>query len=396
MTARFSSRARWTTEENALERARRDLRERGVDVADLTVSNPTRVGLDVLGTLRGVLDGTAGAPYAPEPLGPVSTRTAIAAHVLAAEGIALDPEAMFLSASTSEAYAWIFKLLCDPGDDVLVPAPSYPLFGWLSALEGVATRTYPLVREERFRVDLAELEASIGPRTRAIVTVNPNNPTGSFVHPDDADAIDRVASAHGIAVVADEVFRTFPLDAPAGRASFARPRAALTFVLDGLSKRCAAPGLKLAFTACFGPTEAVHAALARIEIIADTYLSVATPITLAIGAVLGAEAPIRAAVDARLRRNLAALDRALATRGAALGISRNRVEGGWSVVVEAPRTESDGDRALRALRDHHVLVHPGFFFEMDREGSFVLSLLSDTHRFDVGIDRLIDAIEVGP
>lgn len=393
MTPRFSSRARWDAETNALERARRELQAAGSDVCDLTVSNPTRVGLGALDALSGALDGTGAAPYAPTPLGAPSARSAIAEHVLEDEGIELDPASMFLSASTSEAYAWLFKLLCDPGDEILVPSPSYPLFGWLASLEGVATQSYPLVREEHFRVDLGALEDAIGPRTKAIVVVSPNNPTGSFVHPDDADAIDRIASVRGLAVVADEVFRTFPLEAPKARASFARPREALTFVLDGLSKRCASPGLKLAFTACFGPADAVRSALDRVEIIADTYLSVSTPIGLATGAILAREREIRAAVDARLRANLAELDRALERRGHALGISRLVVEGGWSVVLEAPRTESDTDRAIRALVEHRVLVHPGWFFEMDRDGSFVLSLLCDTARFGLGVERLMDAVE---
>lgn len=393
MTPRFSSRARWDAETNALERARRELQAAGTDVCDLTVSNPTRVGLGELDALSNVLDGTGAAPYAPAPLGAPSARDAIAEHVLADEGITLDPASMFLSASTSEAYGWLFKLLCDPGDEILVPAPSYPLFGWLASLEGVSTRPYPLVREENFRADVDALEDAIGPRTKAIVAVSPNNPTGTFVHPDDARAMDRIASSQRIAVLADEVFRTFPLEAPPRRASFAGDRAALTFVLDGLSKRCASPGLKLAFTSVFGPADAVRAALGRLEIIADTYLSVSTPVGLATPAILARERGIRAAVDARLRANLAELDHALERRGHALGLARLTVEGGWSVVLEAPRTESDSERAIRALVEHRVLVHPGWFFEMDRDGSFVLSLLCDTARFALGLERLMDAVE---
>ncbi|MFO0617165.1 MAG: pyridoxal phosphate-dependent aminotransferase [Polyangiaceae bacterium] len=389
----FSSRTRWELTENALERARRELRASGADTVDLTVTNPTRVGLARLRELRAVLDGLGDASYAPEPLGMSGTREAIARHLLADEDIHADPSAMFLSASTSEAYAWLFKLLCDPGDDVLIPTPSYPLFGWLAGLESVVVRPYSLVREERFRVDLGALERAIGPRTRAIVTVSPNNPTGTFLHPDDARAIDALASAHGLAVIADEVFRTFPLEPASPGRSCAGEREALTFVLDGLSKRCASPGLKLAFTCAFGPAELVRAALARLEVIADTYLSVATPIGLGLPACLSAERSIRAEIDARLRRNLATLDAAMERRGAALGAQRLRVEGGWSVIVEAPRTEPDAERAMRALVRHGVLVHPGWFFDMEREGSLVLSLLPEAERFEAGVERLLDAIE---
>lgn len=400
---RLSSRTAWSLDENALERARRALRDAGTPVCDLTVTNPTRVGIAALGGMRGVLDGLGAAEYAPDALGPRRAREVIARHLLEDEGMVTDPAAMFLSASTSEAYAWLFKLLCDPGDDILVPAPSYPLFGWLAGLESVAVRTYPLVRDERFRVDLDALEQAIGDRTRAIVAVSPNNPTGTFVHPEDGRAIDRLASSRGLAVISDEVFRTFPLeirgpcdDEPSPRTTpprtLAGEREALTFVLDGLSKRCASPGLKLAFTACFGERDAVGAALDRLEVIADTYLSVSTPIGLALPACFAAERAVRTAIDARLRANLASLDEALASRGHALGVSRLRVEGGWSVVLEAPRTEPDADRVLRALVDHHVLVHPGWFFDMDREGSLVLSLLPETSRFGEGVSRLLDAV----
>ncbi len=395
---RLSSRTTWSLEENELERARRSLREAGTEIWDLTATNPTRIGLRELDQLRGVLDGLGAAPYAPDALGALTAREEIARHLLEDEGIAVAPGAIVLSASTSEAYAWLFKLLCDPGDEVLVPTPSYPLFGWLAGLDGVSLRTYPLDRDARFRVDVGALERAIGERTRAIIVVSPNNPTGSFVHPDDAREIDRLAAERGHSVISDEVFRTFPLEVttPQRARTFAGDREALTFVLDGLSKRCASPGLKLAFTSCFGPRDAVRAALDRLEVIADTYLSVSTPIGLALPACFAAERAIRNEIDARLRANLAELDRAIRERGAALGVARLAVEGGWSVVVEAPRTEADAARVLRALVDHRVLVHPGWFFDVDREGSLVLSLLPDTTRFREGVGRLLDAITSTP
>ncbi len=392
---RWSSRASFSLAENRLAALYADARTGTSDVVDLTCSNPTKVGLCAPAELARLVAGHA--DYDPDPLGPIAAREAIAAFARD-RARSLDPARIVLSASTSEAYAWLLKLLCDPGDEVLVPSPSYPLFDYLAALESVSLVRYPLDRNEGFRVDVDAVARLVGPRTRAVVLVAPNNPTGTLVRRDDARALDALAAERGLALVVDEVFADWlhGAPAPAHLPSFAAfdahaPRA-LTFVMGGLSKLACAPQLKLAWTSVHGPEPLAEEAIARLELVADTFLSVNAPVARALPALLAAQPRVAVELRARLSENLASLDAALAARGASLGVRRPRAHGGWTVLVEVPRVH-DEDAWVRLLASQaRVLVQPGWFFDLDDGGTLVVSLLAQPERFARAIERLLDVV----
>lgn len=365
---KLSERTRWHLEDNALSRAAAEARRRG-PILDLTESNPTRAGLAPGSEMLGELSHPRAATYEPLALGHEDAREAICAYYRD-RGATVDRGRIVLSASTSEAYAWLFKLLCDRDDAVLVPQPSYPLFDYLATLEDVRLVPYPLMREENFRIDLQALERSIDERTRAILLVHPNNPTGTLVRPEEADALERIATEHGLALIVDEVFGDY-----AERAfTFAGRGRAVTFVLSGLSKVVAMPQVKLGWIVAEGP--GLDDAFSRLELIADTYLSVGTPIQRALPSILENRAPVQAAIRARVAENLRALDQALV---ATPSVRRLPLDGGWSVVLEVPRTREDWAETL--VRDVGVLVHPGYFFDFEREGVLVISLLPEPTTF---------------
>ncbi len=385
----FSRRTAWDTEPNRLARAIDEARGRGLSWIDLTESNPTRAGLGDP-ALIGLLGHPRGAGYSPKAMGRIEAREAVARYY-AARGIAVDPERVVLSASTSEAYGWLFKLLCERGDEVMVPAPSYPLFDWLAALEDVSLIPYPLVRQEGFRADVGALERALSPRSRAVMMVHPNNPTGSFVRRAEAEAIEALAEERDLALVVDEVFCDYPLEEPLPAdvvPSFAGRDNALGFVLSGLSKVVAMPQLKVGWTVVSGPISLVEEALRRLDVIADTYLSVNTPAELALPELLAAAPAVQAKIRARTRQNLRALDRAIAAMGPDAPVRRLAVMGGWYAIVEVPRTEDDERWVERLLLEDAVLVHPGFFFDMDREGFLVVSLLPEPTAFEEAARRM--------
>lgn len=394
-TPPFSERTAWDLSENplAIEIAR--ARAEGRALVDLTESNPTRAGLSSASQLVALLGHARGATYEPAALGHAAARAAVARYY-EERGLSVSPSRVALSASTSEAYGWLFKLLCERGDEVLVPAPSYPLFSFLAALEDVELASYPLVREEGWRVDLAALEAAIGDETRAIVLVHPNNPTGSFVRRDEARAIEELARRHGLALIADEVFGDFAAPGlPADRLpSFVGPRAALTFVLSGLSKVAALPQLKLGWIAVLGPDAIAEEAMRRLEVIADTYLSVSTPVQLALPEILAERAAIQGAIRARTAENVGALDAAIAAHGGG-AVRRLPADGGWYAILEVPRTRDEDAWALLFVREEGVIAHPGYFFDMDRDGFLVLSLLPDPAAFRGAAERIMRRLAAG-
>lgn len=384
---RFAARTGWDLSDNRLASILAEARAAGRPLIDLTESNPTRCAILDAEPLIARLGDPRGARYEPLPLGHPTARAAVTGYYRE-RGLEVDPERVALTASTSEAYGWLLKLLAERGDDVLVPAPSYPLLEYLACLEDVALTPYPLVREEGWRIDLGALEAAIGERTRAIVLVHPNNPTGSFTRRDEAEALSALAAERGLALIVDEVFGDHLLGPllPDRLPSFAGRASALTFVLSGLSKVMALPQLKLGWIAVSGPPHLAAAAMQRIEVIADTYLSVATPVQLALPEILAARAPVQRAVAARVHGNLAALDAALAQGGAA---RRLPADGGWSAILEVPRLHDEDGWVELLLREEGIIVHPGYFFDMPRDGFLVVSLLPDPDAFAPAASRLV-------
>ena len=380
----FSARTRWNLTANRLAHLLADKRAQGRPLLDLTENNPTRAGLQAPPDLLGVLADPAALVYDPDPRGLAPARAAVAAD-FARRGARVAPERILLAASTSEAYAFLFKLLCDAGDEVLVPRPSYPLFDYLAGLEGAVTRPYPLVFDGEWRTDLAALEAGITPRTRAIVVVSPNNPTGSYVKPDEAGALHAIAARASLALIADEVFADFALVSGAGGAGLAEGGEALSFSLGGLSKSCGLPQLKLAWIALGGPAALRDEALTRLDMIADTYLSVGTPVQRAAPALLARAPELRAPIAARLAANLAVLRGHVAGSAATL----LPVEGGWSAVLRIPATLGEEERVLSLLEREDVLVHPGYFFDFPHEAFLVLSLLPRTADFEEAVSRVV-------
>jgi aspartate/methionine/tyrosine aminotransferase len=393
----FSSRTSWDRTENRLTRAVQQARSAGRAPFDLTESNPTRAGIFDLEQLIAELGHPRGSRYAPEPRGHQDARRAVARYYQE-RGYQVDPERLVLSASTSEAYAWIFSLLADAEDAVLIPRPSYPLFSWIAASQKVRLVTYPLQREAGFRIDIGELRRAIDARTRAIVLVHPNNPTGSFVRRNEADALCALAQEHDLALVVDEVFGDYgfePLAADLLPSFLEIQDAPLTFVLSGLSKVMLLPQCKLGWTVVRGPDALVHEATERLELIADTYLSVATPVQLALPAILERRAAVQGAMHKRLRDNLAALDSAIADLGPSSSVRRLPCAGGWYAVLEIPRIHDEETWVELLIREEDAIVHPGYFFDFDRDGFLVVSLLPEARGFRDAVGRVVRRLARG-
>lgn len=360
---------------NAWTRALAARRERGLTIHDLTLANPTHAGLpyDEV-TLRAALADPRARVYEPDPRGLQSSRQALVDH-----GLAPSIDRVFLTASTSEAYSHLFHLLADPGDEILVPAPSYPLLAHLAHLAGVALQPYTLEYDGRWRFGANDLFDAIGERTRAIVAVSPNNPTGNYLTGPELDAL----TSLGLPLIVDEVFHAYPLDAPDDRPRAFTRGESLVFSLDGASKRAALPGLKIGWIAIAGPEEATREACARLEMMLDAYLSPSSASQHALPAILSMEQPRRAILE-RTRANLSALR--AACDGTAASVPK--VEGGWYAPVRMPATRTDEAWAIDLLEDG-VVVHPGYFYDFaDDEAWLVLSLLTPAEEFALGVDQL--------
>jgi aspartate/methionine/tyrosine aminotransferase len=371
---------------NALARAVAHARAARRPLVDLTLTNPTRAGFEYPAGLLGPLAGDAALVYEPEPFGLASARAAVAGDY-ARRGLSVDPDRIVLTASTSEAYSLLFKLLCRPGGDrVLVPAPSYPLFEHLTRLDGVTAVAYALEYHGRWSVDLASVDAAWTGATRAVLAVSPNNPTGSVLTIDERRAFDARCAARGAALVIDEVFSDFPLSDPTDTTEPPDP-GALTFRLGGLSKSAALPQVKLGWIAVQGPDDLVRPALDALELVCDTYLSVSTPVQAAAPALIASGAALRAQVLARVRRNLGALRHA-ATSYPAVDVLH--ADAGWSAVLRVPSTRPEEALVVGLLEDRGVLVHPGFFFDFPHEAFLVLSLLPEPAVFDAGAFAVLE------
>jgi hypothetical protein len=377
----FSGRSAVEREPNTLARALEAQRLARQPLLDLTVGNPTAAGIPYEAeAILAALANPASLVYEPLALGSFAARSAVCGE-WRRRGFAVAPERVLLTASTSEAYALLFKLLCDPGDEVLVPVPSYPLFEYLARFEGVTAKPYPLSFDGGWYLDLAHVREAIGPRTRALVVVSPNNPTGHFLKSAELDQL----AGLGLPLISDEVFASYPLNAPANAAASAlQAEQALVFVLSGLSKLAGLPQMKLAWTTVGGPAELAEEALSRLEILADAYLSPGAPAQVALPVLLSTRGTTERAIAARLRRNLRALERAL--EGGAADVLP--VEGGWYAVVRLPRIVSEEEWVIGLLRDAQVLVQPGYFFDFPDEAYLVVSLLTPPDAFEQGVARL--------
>ena len=384
---RLSSRLPPSFEPNALSAALVRLQSEGRAILDLTTSNPTRCGFEYPeAEIRVALAQPGVLAYDPDPQGSRSARAAIAAH----HGHGLRPEDLLLTASTSEGYGLLFKLLGDPGDEVLVPSPSYPLFEWLARLEGLAARPVPSYFHERWHLDLGALEASMSSHTRAVVVVNPNNPTGHFISKTEWTELTAFCARHQLALLVDEVFSDYDLEPLEDRLATALldiDPPCPVFLLSGLSKVAALPQLKLGWIAVRGPGAAAH--LEGLAFLADQYLSVSAPVQAAAPTLLALASGIREQVQQRLRANLTTLDGALESHPR---LSRLPVEGGWSVLLRRPAVDADEVCALRLLETVATLVHPGSFFDLPGDGHLVLSLLVEASTFREGLDRILPLV----
>ncbi len=419
----FAARTRWDQSPNRLTEAWNRRLAAGLPAADLTESNPTRCGFSYPeAEIRQALSDPRSLRYEPTPAGLPHARSAVAEHLTRRKASArssaspdvsvdpsvipfpgvipvdpplvassdvgpVDPSSILLTASTSEAYAWLLKLLCERGDNVLVPRPSYPLLDFLAELEDVSLRRYSLRYEGRWRIDLDSLESTIDARTRAVIVVHPNNPTGSLLSRSEADGLRRICAERDLALISDEVFLDYTTVA-AG--SLATDSPCLTFALDGLSKAAGLPQIKIGWIRVAGPPHLTREALARCEIIADTYLSVNTPAQWALPELLRAGAAVRHEIRERTRANRAWLEAREARAPAAWSLLAS--DGGWSAVLRVPAVRSEEEWCLR-LVDDGILLHPGYFFDFETEAFLVTSLLPEEAVFRDAMERAVRTIE---
>ena len=417
----FSERTNWRLTQNRFTQAVEESRARGAKLLDLTASNPTRVGLKYnSAAILDALRSEHALDYDPQAKGLLSARKAVAGYyqgMFSRDGsgvaglaprVAVDPEEIVLTASTSEGYSYVFRLLCNAGDELLVPKPSYPLFEFLADLQDVKLVPYPLIYDHGWQMDFHSMEKAVTARTRGVVLVHPNNPTGSYVKREELVPLNAFCLEHELTLVVDEVFLDYGLSAgtvrqtaelqstgqprtsalmPNMRAlSFVENEAVLTFTLSGLSKISALPQMKVAWIVTSGPKNILKEATARLEVIADTYLSMNAPIQWATATLLDQRGDLQKQLMDRVHANLAELDRQLAGQKSC---ERLQIEGGWYAVLRVPVTRSDEELAIALVHEKSVLVHPGHFYDFESDGYLVLSLIPDAQEFRVGLSRVL-------
>jgi aspartate/methionine/tyrosine aminotransferase len=386
----FSQRTSWKLTPNRFTTAQEELRAAGFELLDLTVSNPTRAGFpyDSDAILASIAQPEA-LDYDPQSKGLLAARQAVAHYYRTDhDAFDLDPDSIFLTTSTSEGYSYIFRLLCDPGDELLVPKPSYPLFEFLADLQDVKLIPYPLLYDHGWQIDFPSLYNAVTHRTRAVVVVHPNNPTGSYASPAEMSSLNAFCREQNLALIVDEVFLDYPHDG-APRGSFALNNDVLTFTLSGLSKVSGLPQMKVAWIVSSGPPADSRPALARLDVIADTYLSMNAPLQFATPALLDQRRNIQPLLLDRVRTNLQELDRHLARHSTC---TRLAVDGGWYAILRVPATQSDEDLAIELLRKVSVLVHPGHFYDFPTDGYLVVSLITPQEVFREGAKRVFEEL----
>lgn len=406
----FSTRLSWAHTDSELSLLHQALAARGSLILDFSSSNPWRTGLSfswlnqypfsadstegiredlsqvedrqgigkVSGSVNPVLDLPGTVEYQPDPKGLRLTRGAISESLMQ-KGAAVHPESLFLCASTSEAYGWVFKLLCEPGDVVLVPRPGYPLFEYLAGLECVRTVSYRLtyLHPQGWHIDFDSIERALtspeANRIRAIVLINPNNPTGSYIQDSERKQLESLSEKYDIPLISDEVFLDFPVEPAQEPRSMAENAKVPTFILDGLSKQAGLPGYKLGWIALAGPSEWIQSASSRLELIADTYLSAGTPVMMAAPGILARRHHFLGFARQRIYENLKILRTILEYPGSPHRVLR--CEGGWTALIHSPALESEESMSRRFLEEESLWVHPGYFFDMERECHAAPSLI---------------------
>ncbi len=381
----FAGRTNWNLKSNRLSEALAQHRASGKPLLDLSASNPTECGFenDRQAILQ-ALSNPGSLSYDPDPKGLLSARRAVADYY-SARAIAVPAEDIILTTSTSEAYSFAFRLLCNPGDELLIPEPSYPLFSFLADIHDVKLVGYPLLYDHGWQIDFHALQQMITARTRGLIVVNPNNPTGHFCKSGEMEKLNEICSTRQIAIIADEVFLDFHFAAAQPR-SFAANTGSLTFTMSGLSKISGLPQMKAAWLIASGPVELKSSALARLELIADTFLSMNAPVQFALPAFLDLRHGFQKQLIARVRKNLAQLDKQLSAQSSC---ARLDMEGGWYAVVRVPAIRSDEDLAIELLTTQGVYVHPGHFYDFPTDGYLIVSLIAPEPDFNEGIKRLL-------
>jgi len=381
----FSNRTAWKLTPNRFTLAHEELVRQGREILDLTVSNPTRASFSYDETaILDALRNPTSLDYDPQPKGLGSARKAVANYY----GAGIDSDSLVLTASTSEGYSYVFRLLCNSEDEVLVPKPSYPLFDFLADLQDVKLVPYPLIYDHGWQIDFPTLEQALTPKSRAVVLVHPNNPTGSFISPEERARLNQLCRERNLSLIVDEVFLDYAHDG-SQHETFAVNDQALTFTLSGLSKISGLPQMKLAWIAVSGPQKEATEAMQRLEILADTYLSVSAPVQLAAKTMLDQRLKLRPQLMHRIQTNLSELDLQLAKQKSC---TRLALQGGWYAVLRVPVTRSDEDLAIELLTRKSVLVHPGHFYDFPTDGFLVLSLITPEPTFHEGISRLLMVI----
>ena len=381
----FSDRTNWDLQPNRLSQALARHRAAGKPLLDLTASNPTTVGFHYdARAFKRALSRAAAHPYEPDAKGLLTARRAVAAYY-APRGTKIPVDDIILTTSTSEAYSFVFRTLCNPGDEILVPAPSYPLFSYLADIQDVRLVRYPLLYDHGWQLDFHALEQATTPRTRAIIVVNPNNPTGHFCKLAEIAKLNGICSTRRLALIADEVFLDFALQSKKPP-SFAANPSVLTFTMSGLSKISGLPQIKAAWLITSGPEQLKTQALARLEVIADTFLSMNAPVQWAIPEFLKQRRGFQAQLMSRVQKNLAELDRQLS---APKSCTRLALEGGWYAVLRVPATRSDEDLAIELLATKGIYVHPGHFYDFPGDGYLVASLITPEKEFKKGTKLLL-------
>ncbi len=381
----FALRTLWPRQSNAIHQALEALEAQKIPVADLTVSNPTICGFAYPPQLLEALTAPENLKYQPEAFGLSSARRAVARHYRR-QGLLLGPQQILLTASTSEAYAYLLRLLVNPGEKVLVPRPSYPLFQYLLDIHDVKYEYYPLTYEGQWHLDIKALEALIDAKTRALVLVNPNNPTGSFIRRGELSHINALCAKHRMAIISDEVFADYGFEA-SDAVSCAGNQAALTFVLGGLSKSLGLPQMKCAWILSSGPEGPLKEALLRLEIIADSFLSVNTPVQNALNTWLEQDPPMQGQIKQRVQKNLQWLSRQNHKHAELLN-----VQGGWYAILRLPAVKTEEEWVLELLRQEHVLVYPGYFFDFEDGAHIIFSLLPREKDFQEALGRVFQRL----